>query len=44
MEDKVYPLEREVYENKSISIPKIKALQEEAKRDGIWALGHPKEV
>ena len=45
MEDHVYPVEAEIYHSDlGLAHKKIKELQYEAKRQGLWALGHPKEV
>jgi len=45
MEDRVYPAEEEIYRSDAgLRHHKIKELQAEAKRQGLWALGHPKDV
>lgn len=41
VEDRVYPVERQTGEARRRS---MQALKEEAKRQGLWALGHPKEI
>ena len=52
MEEHVYPLERRLRKQggwPSTSgplafSPEVRALQAEAKRQGLWALGHPREL
>lgn len=38
VEEECYPLER------NLTAEKLKQLQQKAKRQGLWALGHPKEI
>ena len=41
----MYPAEEEIYRSDAgLRHHKIKELQAEAKRQGLWALGHPKDV
>ncbi len=44
VEDLVYPRERELDRPWSESLPVLDELREEAKRAGLWALGHPAEL
>jgi len=45
IEDLVYPFEEElVRSGLGLKHPRLKELQQEAKRQGIWALGHPKDI
>ena len=46
METHVYPLEHTLFsvEDRAEGFAKLREVQAEAKRQGLWALGHPKEV
>jgi alkylation response protein AidB-like acyl-CoA dehydrogenase len=44
VEDRVYPAEAQLHEGGPEAGNLLKALQGDAKREGLWALGHPKEI
>jgi len=45
IEQKIYPVEHELDAcSRDEMMARIKALGAEAKREGLWALGHPKEI
>jgi len=44
MEQHVYPLEKILFEDRAEGLTRLREVQQEAKRQGLWALGHPKEV
>jgi len=44
MEQHVYPLEKILFEDRDEGLARLREVQQEAKRQGLWALGHPKEV
>ncbi len=45
VEQKIYPIEPELDGcDRDALMPRLKALGAEAKREGLWALGHPKEI
>lgn len=45
IEQKIYPIEHELDAcDRDRLMPRLKALGAEAKRAGLWALGHPKEI
>ena len=45
IEQKIYPIEPELDEcDRDRLMPRLKELGAQAKREGLWALGHPKEI
>nr|MBA3303442.1 acyl-CoA dehydrogenase family protein [Acidimicrobiia bacterium] len=44
IEDRVYPAEETLHEGTEASGALLKDLQRQAKAEGLWALGHPKEL
>lgn len=44
VEDRVYPVERSLERRDAEAMSILKDLQAQAKKEGLWALGHPREL